>query len=179
MGEKWRVGQTPWGSPRTRTAGLGITSWAGASASKNLEQSSGCGGTVLLYREMLCPEAARPSGLGVVAALCAPTQGSPLPFLGTGLMLWGDDPLTSGSLSRCDFSRVFWYPRAQHGAQLKQALLNRVLAVILLLTCVNQAKLPASSELLGVLIHLYLTRDAGYGLQVGRGAEKQEKSYKL
>lgn len=72
-------------------------------------------------------------------------------------MLWGDDPLTSGSLSRCDFSRVFWYPRAQHGAQLKQALLNRVLAVILLLTCVNQAKLPASSELLGVLIHLYLT----------------------
>lgn len=93
-------------------------------------------------------------------------------------MLWGEDPLTSGSLSKCDFSRVCWYPRAQHSAQLKQALLSRVLAVILL-TCVNQAELPASSELLGVLIHLYLTSNPGYGLQVGRGAEKQEKSCKL
>ena len=56
----------------------------------------------------LCPEAAGHLGQGEVALCALPGLTSSL--CGTRTHAQGDGPLTSGFLSRCYFSRVFWYP---------------------------------------------------------------------
>lgn len=97
---------------------------------------------------------------GEAALPWVPSQGWAQSFLSWGQDSCcgaGDALLTSGSLFRCDFSRAFGYPCAQHSAQLNQALLDWLWLRLLLRCCVTLAKPPASSEPLEVLIHRHLT----------------------
>lgn len=76
----------------------------------------------------------------------------------------------------CELWLVSPLPFVGTGAQNKQALVDWMLAVTLLLTCcVTLAKSPASSELLGVLIYLYWTNNPHCEPHMRRGAEKQQQ----